>query len=140
MTSETPPLSPLCALAVKWHALMLRLIAAMRYIRWLEEDGAPHTRARAEKLHACLHVALHEINAEIRRAAPAKPNSLGKVDAHAFAHLHLIRCLIAALILILQNMITHMAAAHAPPVWSQPAALRHARAEPGLPQPPRAPP
>ena len=140
MTPETAPLSPLCALALKWHALMLHLIAAMRYIRWLEEGGAPHTRARAEKLQACLHVALHEVNAEIRRAAPKKRNSLSKDDTYAFAHLHLIRCLIAALILILQNMIARMGAAHARPVWRQPATLRQASAEPGSPQPPRAPP
>ena len=104
------------ALAVKWQALALYLVACMRALRWMEDAGSCQALKRTESVEACLHTALYEITRDIDAAAAA-PNSDGREGKAHLDYLRLVQRLIAAMIMILQHIKLRLIINHAPPVW-----------------------
>ena len=121
------------ALAVKWQALALYLVACMRALRWMEDAGSGRALKRAVTVEACLHTALYEITRDIEAAA-ALPNAAGREGKAHLDYLRLVQRLIAAMIMILQHIKLRLIINHAPPVWPVAEAAELALLVPNLPR------
>ena len=117
MARAPSPYSALQALASRWSALALYLVACMRAVRLLEDVKSGRAMKQAETLEAGLHIALHEITKDIARADTSSQDARNRQDAEAMAHLHVTQHMIAAMIMILKHIKLRLVINHVSPVW-----------------------